>query len=266
MGGVDGCFHLAAIASLERCRDDRIESHDINVAGTIAVLDAARRAMPRPVRVVFASSASVYGDTPELPLRETIAPRPISAYGADKLAGEAYAGVAARLYGVPSVGLRLFNVFGPRRDPDGAAASVAAIFCRRIAEAQPVTIFGDGRQTRDFVHVEDAVGAFLSAMDAPAVEHALVNICTGRSTSVLELAEATAALCGVPLRVEHRAAEAGHVRASVGDPTRARSLLGFAARIELRSGLAAMLRAERHANPETGVAPRRQAIGRRARP
>jgi len=237
MAGAAGCFHLAAIASLASSNADWRESHDVNVAGTIAVLDAARRAGKKaPIRVAFASSASVYGSAGEPPFQETASPRPVSTYGTDKRACELYAGVAAELHGVPSVGLRLFNVFGPH-----AAAGVVSIFCRRIAEGRTVTIFGDGEQTRDFVHVDDVVAGFLAAMEAPLARPALINICTGQATSVVALAETVAALCRRGLRVEHREAPVGHVQTSVGDPTLARNLLGFAPRTDLAAELAAML-------------------------
>lgn len=250
MAGVDGCFHLAAVSSVELSNRNWVESHDVNLAGTIAVLDASRRvAGSAPVRIVFASSASVYGDGAAPPFHEAMPPSPVSAYGADKLACEVYARIAQLLHDVPSVGVRLFNVFGPQGESTPLAAGVASIFCDRIAAGRPVTIFGDGRQTRDFVHIDDAVAGLLAAMDARGIGHALVNICTGRATSVMELAEAIAELCGTTLRVTHAAMQEGHVRASVGDPTLARELLGFAARVELRPGLAAMLRSRARHDP-----------------
>lgn len=238
MDGVDGCFHFAAIASVERCSVDWIESHDVNVGGTIAVLEAARS---RTLRVVFASSAAVYGTGGEQPLEERAVCAPLSTYGADKYAGELYGGVAARLYGVPNIGVRLFNVYGSRAETASAAESVVSNFCRRIAAGCPVTIFGDGRQTRDFLHVDDAVAGLMMAMDADRIRHAVVNLCTGHALSVLDLAALISEICDRPARFDHAAARDGHVRASVGDPALARELLGFSAGISLRDGVRRIL-------------------------
>ncbi len=241
MAGVDGCFHLAAIASVERSERDRVASRAVNLGGTVNVLDAARRvSVDAPLRVVYASSASVYGEGMDPPVREDAAARPVSGYGTDKLAAETRARIAGLRHGVPSVGLRFFNVFGPRR-AGSSAAGVASIFCERIFTGRHVTVFGDGRQTRDFVHVDDAVAALMAAMDTRALGQGVLNVCTGRATSVRELAQAIAELCGTTLRIEPAPVQEGHVRASVGDPSLARSLLGFSAGIELRAGLAAML-------------------------
>jgi UDP-glucose 4-epimerase len=244
IAGVDGCFHLAAIASVERSTTDWLATHRTNLTGTITVLDAARRAKPSaPVPVVYASSAAVYGDNDRLPLGEDAPAQPLSAYGADKLGSESHAGIAARVHGVPTTGLRFFNVFGPRQDPRSPYSGVISIFCDRLAAKRPVTIFGDGEQTRDFIYVADVVRALLAAMREARPEPVLLNVCTGRATSILELARAIGELSGAPLRIETKPPRAGDIRHSLGDPRRAQERLGFKAETTLREGLRRLLAA-----------------------
>ncbi len=165
MQGVDGCFHLAAVASVELGNRDWLGTHRTNLTGAITIFDAARRARPdRTVPVVYASSAAVYGDTPDLPLAESAATRPLSAYGADKLGCELHGRVAATVHGVRNAGCRFFNVYGPRQDPGSPYSGVISIFFNRIGRGQGITIFGDGGQTRDFIYVADVVEALLTTM------------------------------------------------------------------------------------------------------
>ncbi len=185
MEGVDGCFHLAAIASVERANRDWLGTHRVNLSGTITILEAARGG---PIPVVYASSAAIYGDNPALPLAETAAPRPLSAYGADKLGCELHARVAGRVHGIPTTGLRFFNVYGPRQDPLSPYSGVISIFCERLRGGRGVTIFGDGGQTRDFVFVADVVRALRAALRRVSTEAGVFNVCTGRASSVRDLA------------------------------------------------------------------------------
>lgn len=238
MEGCDGCFHLAAIASVQRGNEDWLGTHAANLTGTIAVLDAAR---PRRLPVVYASSAAVYGDNPALPLDESAATRPLSAYGADKLGCELHARVATLVHGVPTFGFRFFNVYGPRQDPSSPYSGVISIFVDRLRAGRAVTIFGDGGQSRDFVYVADVVRCLLAAMERRPAPPAVFNVCTGKATSVRELAGAVAKLCGVELRIEAAAPRAGDIRASIGDPSAARAALGVAADIPLAEGLRRML-------------------------
>ena len=162
MAGVDGCFHLAAIASVEKGITEWLGTHNANVTGTITVLDAIRRQGTK-IPVVYASSAAVYGDAATVPIAETEPRMPLSAYGADKYACELHARVASHVHGIPTVGFRFFNVYGPRQDPKSPYSGVISIFCERIAAGVPIDIFGDGQQTRDFIYVLDVVAALLAA-------------------------------------------------------------------------------------------------------
>jgi UDP-glucose 4-epimerase len=239
MAGVAGCFHLAAIASVARGNEDWRGTHLVNQTGTVTVLDAARAAGRVPV--VYASSAAVYGNLGDAVATEDLRPDPLTAYGADKLGSELHARVAMRVHGVPSVGLRFFNVYGPRQDPRSPYSGVISIFAGLIAAGRPVTVHGDGGQTRDFVFVADVVAHLRAAMrlaDGGAACEVL-NVCTGRATSVLALARALAA--GREVEVRHGPARAGDIRQSLGDPARAVAVLGVRAGITLEEGLAATL-------------------------
>ena len=234
LAGVDACFHLAAIASVERGVTDWLGTHRTNLSATIALMDAARA---ERVPVVYASSAAVYGQQPAMPLEESAAPQPLSAYGADKLGCEQHARVAGHVHRVPTVGLRFFNVFGPRQDPSSPYSGVISIFCERLRLGQPVKLFGDGGQTRDFVFVADVVAALLAALPVAAVEAPVFNVCTGRAVSVLELAETVASLCGTAAELHRMPARLGEIRHSVGSPARARQALALGVPVTLRQGL-----------------------------
>lgn len=237
MEGVDGCFHLAAIASVERGVREWLATHRTNLSATIAVFDAARAGKAGPVPVVYASSAAVYGDHPVLPLEETMPARPLSAYGADKLGCELHARVAGHVHGIPTFGLRFFNVFGPRQDPRSPYSGVISIFCDRLSRGEALDVFGDGHQTRDFIFVADVVAALLAAMRAASPEAPVFNVCTGQPTSVLELASIVAELCNAPLRLRHQPGRVGEIRHSLGSPRLARHALNLGAPRDLRTGL-----------------------------
>jgi UDP-glucose 4-epimerase len=245
MDGVDGCFHLAAIASVERGNLDWLGTHAANLTGAIAVFDAARRPGAAGIPVVYASSAAVYGDEPHMPLTETSPTRPLSAYGADKFGCELHARVAGVVHGVPTAGMRFFNVYGPRQDPKSPYSGVISIFCDRLAAHRPITIFGDGEQTRDFVYVADVVKSLRAAMAdleaKPEVRTGVYNVCTGRSTSVVDLAHTIARLCGIDAEITFATPRAGEIRVSLGAPDRLRSELGIECRTEMAEGLRATL-------------------------
>ncbi len=239
MAGVDGCFHLAAIASVERGVNEWLATHRTNLSGTIALFEAARAREGRgPVPVVYASSAAVYGDHPALPLDEAMPTRPLSAYGADKLGCEQHARVAGRVHGIPTLGLRFFNVFGPRQDPRSPYSGVISVFCDRLARGAPVDIFGDGGQTRDFIFVADVVAALLAALRVASPAAAVANVCTGQPTAVRDLAGIVARLCGTAGELRHLPARTGEIRHSLGQPMRAQALLGLKAPVVLETGLA----------------------------
>jgi len=242
--GVAGIFHLAAVASVERGNLDWLGTHRTNLGGTIAVLDAARHANAGgAVPVVYASSAAVFGANEDVPLTEHAATRPLSAYGADKLGCEQHAFVAGHVHGVPTCGLRFFNVYGPRQDPHSPYSGVISIFCERLKAGRPVTVFGDGEQYRDFVYVADVVRALRAAMRHAALPGRVFNVCTGRATTVRALAATIGGLLSVAPAIDFAPPRAGEIRASLGDPTHCRAALDFAASTDLHDGLAATLAA-----------------------
>ncbi|MGA8757560.1 MAG: SDR family NAD(P)-dependent oxidoreductase [Stellaceae bacterium] len=252
--GVDGCFHLAAIASVEQCKRDWLRTHQVNLTGAINVFDAVRRASTAgKLPIVYASSAAVYGNYGAEPAREEGRALPLSAYGADKLGCEMQARAAGLAYGLCTVGLRFFNIYGPRQDPRSPYSGVIAIFLDRLRRGEPIEIFGDGNQVRDFTYVSDAVGAAKRAMAAASPSAPVFNICTGSGTTIRRLAEMTADLCQTALVARHRPARCGEVPVSIGDPTRAARELGFGARIDLLQGLALTLEAPHSA--EFAAAP-----------
>jgi len=241
MAGVDGCFHLAAVASVERGNRDWLGTHRTNLTGAITVFDAARRANPSgPTPVVYASSAAVYGDADDLPLKETATLRPLSAYGADKLGCELHARVATLVHGVATTGFRFFNVFGPRQDPGSPYSGVISIFFNRIGRGQGIAIFGDGGQTRDFIYVADVVRALLAGMRRNATGPTVFNVCTGKTTSLIELAQAIGNVFGRQPDIRFDPPRAGDIRASLGNPEMAREWLDFSARTSLENGLRLM--------------------------
>ena len=237
--GVDGCFHLAAIASVAHSHRDWLRTHQVNLTGTINVFDQARPSRRhREIPVVYASTAAIYGNCGSFPVDEESPAAPLSAYGADKHACELHARIAGAIHGVPTVGLRFFNLYGPRQDPLSPYSGVISIFANRLLRGEPVEIFGDGEQARDFTYISDAVCALLRAMPAANTSAFVFNVCTGTATSVRGLAQIMAELCGTELVVHHRPARCGEVRISIGDPQRAVERLGFTARTKLFDGVA----------------------------
>jgi UDP-glucose 4-epimerase len=240
IAGCAGVFHLAGIASVAYCNEHWREGHQTNQTGTVTVFEAAARAGRVPV--VYTSSAAVYGDAGPGAVDEARVPRPQAPYGVDKLGSELHGRIAMRVHDLPTVGLRPFNIYGPRQDPSSAYSGVISIFNSRIAQGLPVTVHGDGLQTRDFVFVADVVRFLLAAMArAPQAAGEVFNICTGRTTTLLALIDTLARLYGrVPL-VQHGDPRVGDIRESLGDPSRAREVLGVTAKVTLEDGLAALL-------------------------
>jgi UDP-glucose 4-epimerase len=237
---VDGCFHLAAIASVERGIRDWLGTHRTNLTGAITMFDAIRRHGTK-VPVVYASSAAVYGDCQTVPIPETAERRPLSAYGADKYGCELHAITATHVHGIPTVGLRFFNIYGPRQDPKSPYSGVISIFCERILNGAPIHVYGDGAQTRDFVHVSGVVGALLAAMHLRPGTASVFNVCTGQATSIAQLARVIGEVAGKHVDVGHMPPRAGEIRHSLGDPSHMRRELGLARMTTLRDGLATVL-------------------------
>lgn len=235
--GASLVFHLAAVGSVPRSMEHPARSWDVNATGTMRVLEEARRVKAK--RVVFAASSSAYGDTPTLPKVETMPTRPMSPYAASKVAAEALMASWCRAYGLDTVSLRYFNVFGPRQNPDSAYAAVIPAFARSLLGGEAPVVYGDGAQTRDFTFVSNAVLATLLAGATDArLTGQVVNVATGVGTSVNDLAGALARLCGMPhVQPVHRAERAGDVRHSVADVTQARELLGYQPLVSLDEGL-----------------------------
>jgi nucleoside-diphosphate-sugar epimerase len=224
--GADSVFHLAAIASVQASVDDPLATHDVNVTGTVNALIAARDAGVR--RFVFTSSSAVYGDSPEMPKRESMAPAPMTGYALSKLAGEHYGNIFRQLYGLPFFALRYFNVFGPRQNPASHYAAVVPLFIRACLEGRRPVIYGDGLQTRDFTYVEDIVSANLCCMDAPdAAIGSVCNVAYGERIGVLELAQKIAAISGATFEPDFQPARPGDIRDSQADSTLARTVLGW---------------------------------------
>ncbi len=240
--GVRGVFHLAAVASVGRCTERWAETHAVNQTGTVTVLEAARRVGGLPV--VYASSAAVYGETSGEPIAERHPTRPCSAYGCDKLGSELHAAVASRLFAVPTTGLRFFNVYGPRQDGASPYSGVISAFRHALARNRTLVLNGGGEQTRDFVYVADVVAALAAAMDqldaarpATAVEPQVLNVCTGRATSVGELARMLCELSGLAASVRAGPERVGDILHSRGDPRGLAAALGIECRTTIRTGL-----------------------------
>ncbi len=233
--GAEVVFHQGALPSVPRSVQDPLTTTAVNIEGTLNVLLAARDEGVR--RIVNASSSSVYGNTGELPRVETQAPDPISPYAVAKLAAERFCTSFSRVYGMEIVSLRYFNVFGPRQDPASQYAAVVPRFIRAVAGDDPVTIYGDGEQSRDFTFVDNVVGANLLAADAPGVGGEILNIATGGSVTVNALADAIGALLGKPVTKAYESAREADVRASWADVAEAKRLLGFEPQVDFDEGL-----------------------------
>lgn len=238
VAGADSVFHLAALVSVQECIADWFGGHQQNLVATMQVMAAAHAAGGAPV--VYASSAAIYGDRTGTDCAEGDLPAPISPYGADKLACEHQARSFAVIHGLPSAGLRFFNVFGPRQDPKSPYAGVISRFCANRLNDQPHRVFGDGGQSRDFIYVSDIVEGLVRARDHARQNGGaeVFNLCTGRATTLLELARVIDQVSGrAPLPIDHAEARAGDIRASLGRPDKAREAMGFVATTSLEDGL-----------------------------
>ncbi|MCS7007087.1 MAG: NAD-dependent epimerase/dehydratase family protein, partial [Gaiellaceae bacterium] len=234
--GTEVVFHLGALGSVPRSVQDPLTSSAVNIEGTLNVQLAARDEGVR--RVVFASSSSIYGNQPELPLRESMAPDPISPYGVAKLAAERYCVSFSRVYhSFETVVLRYFNVFGPRQDPSSEYAAVVPRFITAIAAGQPVTIYDDGEQSRDFTYVDNVVAANLLAADAEGASGRIFNVAAGAPTSVNELAATIGRLLDRPVERTYLPPRPGDLRNSWADVSEARTVLGYEPTVGLEEGL-----------------------------
>jgi UDP-glucose 4-epimerase len=234
--GVDVVFHLGALGSVPRSVQDPLTSSAVNIEGTLNVLLAARDAGVR--RVVYSSSSSVYGPRRELPVREDLPPDPISPYGVAKLAAERYCVSFSRVYeSFETVVVRYFNVFGPRQSPHSQYAAVIPLFVTAIANGEPITIYGDGEQRRDFTYVSNVVDGTIRAADAPGANGRIFNVAASAPATVNEVAAAIGAIVGSPVEKTFAPPRTGDIRDSWADVTAAREMLGFEPTVGLEDGL-----------------------------
>lgn len=234
--GVDYVLHEAAIPSVPRSVDDPLGTHDANVNGTLNVLDAARTAGVK--RVVYAASSSAYGEIPGEFKQEEMLPEPLSPYAVAKLTGEYYAQAFYSVYGLETVALRYFNVFGPRQDPTSEYSAVIPLFITAMMDSRPPTVHGDGLQSRDFTYVANVVRGNLLACKAPiAAVGKTINLACGDSTSLLDLIAGINEILGTTIEPVHTPSRPGDIKHSKADITRARELLGFEPGISFEEGL-----------------------------
>jgi nucleoside-diphosphate-sugar epimerase len=236
--GVDVIFHEAAFVSVPQSMDDPPSCFDINQRGTESVLEAARKAGVG--RVVLASSAAVYGNSDALPLDEQTPLQPFSPYAVSKRVNELYAEMYTRSFGLDVVALRYFNIYGPRQRSDSMYAAVVPIFTHRLREGKPVTIYGDGGQTRDLVYVGDVVRANLAASEHPAAPGQVFNVCTGDELRVIDLVETLMDFFPDAPAPQFAPARSGDIYRSVGNPAKAAAILNFKAQTSLSDGLKAV--------------------------
>lgn len=232
---VDVIFHHAALPSVARSVANPLESNEVNITGTLSVLLAARDNGVK--RVVYAASSSAYGDQPALPKVETMMPEPLSPYAVGKLAGEMYARTFTRLYGLSTVSLRYFNVFGPRQDPTTQYAGVIAKFISCALAGKPYPVYGDGEQSRDFTYVENVVQVNLLAADAQLDHAPVINIAFGERTTLNQIIKLLNEITHQNLPAHYAPERPGDVRHSHADLTLARRLLGYNPAVDLREGL-----------------------------
>lgn len=234
---IEGCFHLAAIASVEKSNAEWVKTHHINCSGSVAIFEAAARYC---TPVVYASSAAVYGANRHLPLSEDQGAQPLTAYGVDKYATELHGMIASSIHNVPTMGMRFFNVYGPRQDPTSPYSGVITIFIQRLLEGKPFVLNGSGQQTRDFIYVGDVVHSLLAGMDRlvqckKGAE--IYNVCTGTGTSLLELAVCLEDIQGKCVERSHMPPRLGDIERSVGNPQKMIQALSVQARTPLKQGL-----------------------------
>lgn len=235
---IDGVFHLGAIASVQASIEDPAGTFETNVSGTQNVFQAAAA---KKTPIVYASSAAIYGDNKNLPLSENEPPKPLSPYAEHKLQNECDAALFGQEYGVRTFGLRFFNIYGPGQDPSSPYSGVISVFHDRLKAGKPITIYGDGLQTRDFVAVKDAVSGLITAMQHVSVDAPIANLCTGQTTSLLDLATALGNKLNIEPVLIHEPPRSGDIRHSQGNCEYLQNLAGFKPNQSLSEGLDALL-------------------------
>jgi UDP-glucose 4-epimerase len=235
VAGVDVIFHEAALASVPRSVEDPLASHTACATGTVVLLNAARLAGVK--RVVYAASSSAYGNQPTPLKSESDLPSPLSPYAAAKLAAEYYCHAFYHSYGLETVCLRYFNVFGPRQDPNGPYAAVVPLFAKKLLVGEAPTIYGDGQQTRDFTYIDNVVQANLLAASVPAAAGKTFNVGSGQATSLLDMLSLLQSILGTNLPPKFAPARTGDVRDSLADISLARTILGYDPKVDLAEGI-----------------------------
>ena len=233
--GVAYVFHEAAIPSVQRSVQDPVGTNRANITATLNLLESSRKAGVR--RFVYAASSSAYGDTPTLPKQESMRPRPLSPYALQKLAGEQYCKLFFDIYGLETVSLRYFNVFGPRQDPNSEYSAVVPKFTSKLLAGEAISVYGDGEQSRDFTYIENVVEANLLALRAPRAAGQVVNVGCGARISLNELVRILENELATKAKVNYESAKPGDVRHSLADIRRAKELLGYEPKVMIQEGL-----------------------------
>lgn len=237
--GVDAVVHLAAVASVQASMDDPVRTHQVNFDGTLNLLEASRRHGIK--RFLYACSAAVYGDAAAIPVSEEAATRPLSPYAVDKLSGEHYLLHYHRVHGLAATSFRFFNIYGPRQDPSSPYSGVISIFVERLMRNLPVTVYGDGRQTRDFVYVADLADLLARAACGMEGSGGVFNVGTGRQHSLLDLLDILEKISGKKIEQRHEPARAGDIRDSCADVTRLKTAFGGVPATPFEQGLKKLL-------------------------
>jgi UDP-glucose 4-epimerase len=237
--GVNAVVHLAAVASVQASMDDPVRTHQVNFDGTLNLLEASRRYGIK--RFVYACSAAVYGDAAAIPVSEEAATRPLSPYAVDKLAGEQYLLHYHRVHGLAATSFRFFNIYGPRQDPSSPYSGVISIFVERLKRNLPVTVYGDGKQTRDFVYVADLADLLARAARGMEGNGGVFNVGTGRQNSLLDLLTSIEKISGKKIERWHEPARAGDIQHSCADVTRLKSTFGSTPATPFEQGLKKLL-------------------------
>jgi len=233
LDGVDACYHLAWSGPKKNATGDWLYAHIANLTGTVSVLNAIRKTA-RSIPFLYASSAAVYGDNSNVPLTEQHEARPTSAFGACNMSNELHARIASICYRIPTVGFRLFNIYGPNQAPQ---AEVIPNFIRSVLQSEPIVIFGDGDQLRDFVYIDDVVDTLVRATTPVSTQAHIFNVCTGRGTSIRVLAKTLFSIVGQQVPIVFQPRRTADTQNSVGYPTRTERYLGVTQRVDLRQGL-----------------------------
>jgi UDP-glucose 4-epimerase len=240
MKRIDAVVHLAAVASVQASIDNPVATHQTNFNGTLNLLESARQMGVK--RFLYASSAAIYGNTEVSPVTEELTPNPLTPYAIDKLTGEHYLHYYFRQYGLATTAFRFFNIYGPRQDPSSPYSGVISIFMNCLHQAKPVTLFGDGRQTRDFVYVDDLADLLANALYQPSLHGQVVNVGTGREQSLLQLIDKLELLSGKPLARKRAGERAGDIARSCADTRRLQRLNGTVPATPLEEGLEKLMK------------------------